>query len=264
MKSPIAALVLLLAFAAANAPAQDPASKAGTDADADAKDKVLVGPMSKFILDAFRDHEGKTLCSVGNVPVSAVRDQVVAYLKATGAGESVTRDAVEKSLWTLFPCPFSPLRTELLTATAKDVEGVWLFPYDSQPYRFGPNSPLQPRTPDQALACEIVGYFPGGELRTAAVLGAKSACPFRKAADLAPARKRPRVASWSMGADGRLKVTRSDIKDHIEEWDVYTVTRSFQSLNMEIKAGDLVAFLRRDKDNDDNAATEFRHLQRLK
>ena len=33
---------------------------------------------------------------------------------------------------------------------------------------------------------------------------------------------------------------------------------------MEIKAGDLIAFLRRDKDNDVNASSEFRHLQRLK
>jgi hypothetical protein len=33
---------------------------------------------------------------------------------------------------------------------------------------------------------------------------------------------------------------------------------------MEINAGDLIAYLRRDKDNDVNAATEFRHLQRLK
>ena len=96
------------------------------------------------------------------------------------------------------------------------------------------------------------------------MLGAKRACPFRKAADLNPARKAPRVASWAMAADGRLRVTRSDIKDYVEEWDVYVVTKAFQALNMEIKAGDLVAYLRRDKDNDVNAATEFRHLQRLK
>ena len=31
-----------------------------------------------------------------------------------------------------------------------------------------------------------------------------------------------------------------------------------------IQAGDLIAYLRREKDNDVNAATEFRHLQRLK
>ena len=67
-----------------------------------------------------------------------------------------------------------------------------------------------------------------------------------------------------MLSDGRLKVTRTDGKEHVEEWDVYAATKAFQALNMEIKAGDLIAFLRREKDNDVNAATEFRHLQRLK
>ena len=259
MKALISAFAFLLATAASNAPAQDTAPKA----DSASGDKVMVSPISKFILDMFNAHEGKTLCSVGNVPVNAVRDRVVEHLKATGAGESVTQDAVEKAVWTLFPCPFSPFRPELITATAKDIEGVWLFPYESQPYRYGPKSPLQPTTAERAVACEAVGYYPGGELRTGAVLGAKSPCPFRKAVDLAPARKRPRVADWAIGADGRLKVSRSDIKDYVEEWDVYSVTRSFQSLNMEIKAGDLVAFKRRDKDNDVNATTEFRHLQPL-
>lgn len=260
MKALISAFAFLLATASLTAPAQDTAPKA----DPASGDKIMVSPIGKFILDMFNAHEGKTLCSVGNVPLNAVRDRVVEHLKATGAGESVTQDAVEKAVWTLFPCPFTPFRSELIPATAKDIEGAWLFPHDSQPYRYGPKSPQQPTSADQAVACEVVGYFPGGELRTGAVLGAKNTCPFRKAADLAPARKRPRVASWTMSPEGRLKVTRSDINDHVEEWDVYSVTRSFQSLNMEIKAGDVVAFKRRDKDNDFNASTEFRHLQPLK
>ena len=95
-------------------------------------------------------------------------------------------------------------------------------------------------------------------------MGANVPCPFSKAADLAAARKRPRVASWTMAANGRLKVSRADVKDYIEEWDVYKVTKAFAALNLEIKAGDLIAYQRKDKDNDVNAATEFRHLQRLK
>ena len=62
---------------------------------------------------------------------------------------------------------------------------------------------------------------------------------------------------------GRLRISRADGKEHVEEWDIYTVTRSFQALNMEIKAGDLIAYLRKTKGNDVNASTEFRHLQRL-
>jgi hypothetical protein len=67
-----------------------------------------------------------------------------------------------------------------------------------------------------------------------------------------------------MIADGRLQVTRTDGSEHIEEWDIYAATRTFRALSMEIKAGDLIAYLRRTKDNDVNASTEFRHLQRLK
>jgi hypothetical protein len=261
MKIRIAAL--LLAFALGAASAQDKDKEKEKDAQTKEKE-AAAAQMDKFILDMFNAHQGRNLCMLGNVPVPVVRSMVVDRLKATGVSGTATQQQVETAVWTLFPCPFSPYRTELLPATAKDVEGVWLFPHDSQPYRYGPKSPQQPTDPAKAVACEVVAYFPQGELRTGMVLGAKRACPFRKAADVNPARKAPRLASWSMVSDGRLRVTRSDLKDYVEEWDIYAVTKSFQALNLEIKAGDLVAFLRKDKDNDVNAATEFRHLQRLK
>ena len=249
-------LALALALTSGSALAQDAK---------DSKEKeAQVAQMDKFILDMFSAHQGKTLCMLGNVPVGTVRSMVVEQLKAFGVTSAATQQQVESAVWTRFPCPFSPFRTEVLPATAKDIEGVWLFPYDSQPYRFGPRSPFQPTDPAKASACEAVGYFPKGELRTGLVLGAKTACPFRKAADLNPARKAPIIATWSMVSDGRLRVTRSDVKDYIEEWDVYTVTRGFVALNMEIKAGDLISYRRREPNNDVNAATEFRHLQRLK
>jgi hypothetical protein len=222
-----------------------------------------VSPMDKFILDMFSAHQGNTLCMLGNVPVSVVRGMVVEQLKTFGVKGDATQAQVESAVWTLFPCPFSPFRSEVIPATAKDIEGAWVFPYDAQPYRYGPKSPQQPSDPARAVACEAVGFFTKGEYRSGTVLGAKTACPFRKAADLAPARKRPHLLSWSMVSDGRLRITRADGKEHVEEWDVYAVTRGFQALNMEIQAGDLIAYLRKTKDNDVNAATEFRHLQRL-
>jgi hypothetical protein len=262
-------VAVALALAAGGALAQDKEKGAApapaAPADAQAKDReARAAALDKFILDMFSAHQGNTLCMLGNVPVPVVRGIVVDQLKASGVSEGATQQQVETAVWTAFPCPFSPLRAELLRATAKDIEGVWLFPHDSQPYRFGPKSPAQPSDPAKAIACEVVGYFPGGELRTGVVVGAKSKCPFRKAADVNPARKAPRVASWAMVADGRVRVTRTDNKDYIEEWDVYLVTKAFQALNMEIKAGDLVSFQRRSANNDVNAATEFRHLQRLK
>lgn len=259
MKNRFTACVLALALAAGAASAQDKEKEA-----AEAKLKEAAAQLDKFILDMFNAHQGNTLCMLGNAPVPVVRGLVVEQLKAAGVTGSATQQQVETAVWTAFPCPFSPLRAELLRATAKDIEGAWLFPYDSQPYRYGPKSPAQPTDPAKAIACEAVAYFPGGELRTGVVMGAKSKCPFRKAADLNPARKAPRVASWAMVADGRVRVTRADNKDYVEEWDIYLVTKGFQALNMEIKAGDLVSFQRRSANNDVNAATEFRHLQRLK
>jgi hypothetical protein len=237
----------------------------GLGQDKEDKEKeAQVALMNKFIVDTFNTHQGKTLCMLGNVPVAAVRAMVVAKLQVSGvgAGETATQPQVETALWTLFPCPFSPFRAELLPATAKDVQGVWLFPEDSQPYRFGPRSDKQPTTREQAITCEVVGFYPKGELRTGSVAGAKT-CPFRKAADADPARKRPRVLIWSMPSNGRLKVTRTDDKDYVEEWDIFAVTKTFRALSLEIKASDLIAY-RRDKDSDVNASTEFRHLQRLK
>ena len=262
MKSILPRLLVAILFAASAA--QGLAQE--KDKEADKEKESRIAQMDKFILDMFKAHQGKTLCMLGDVPVGKVRGMVIERLKATGvgAGQSAAQEQVEKAIWSLFPCPFSPYRAEVLPATAKDVEGVWLFPHDAQPYRYGPNSAQQPTSPDQAIACEAVGYYPKGELRTGAVMGANTTCPFKKAADLAAARKRPRVTSWEMVTNGRLKVTRTDVKDYIEEWDVYAVTKPFQALNLEIKAGDLIAYLRRTKDNDVNAATEFRHLQRLK
>ncbi|MBC7802632.1 MAG: hypothetical protein H7Y16_02055 [Candidatus Parcubacteria bacterium] len=254
------ALLFALFFAALAAPA----AAQDKDAGKEANETPAQAALDKFIVEMFAAHQGKSLCMLGTVPVPVVRSIVIEQLKSAGISGTASQQQVETALWTRFPCPFSPYRAELLPATAKDVEGVWLFPYESQPYRFGPSSPRQPSDPAKAIACEVVGYYPKGELRTGMVLGAKSACPFHKAADLSPARKRPQTVSWSLPAEGRMKVARSDGAEHVEEWDVFAVTRSFQALNMEIKAGDLIAYLRRDRDNDVNATIEFRHLQRLK
>ena len=263
MKTRFIATLFALALAAGAASAQD---KDKENEAAEARLKEAAAQLDQFIIDMFKQHNNKTLCMLGTVPVPVVRSMVVDQLKRSGVTGTASAQQLETAIWTVFPCPFSPVRTELLPATEKDVEGVWLFPYESQPYRYGQSSALQPTDPAKAIACEIIGYLPKGEYRSGTIVGARTskACTFRKAADLAPARKRPQVLSWSMGPNGRLKITRVDGKDHVEEWDVFVVTKTFQALNMEIKAGDLVAFVRREKDNEVNASTEFRHLQRLK
>ena len=63
--------------------------------------------------------------------------------------------------------------------------------------------------------------------------------------------------------DGRLSLVNAAAADQNQEWDVYVVAQPFSTSPMEFKVGDLVAYLRREKGNDINASTEFRHLQRL-
>src|SRR5262245_18939619 len=72
-----------------------------------------VSPISKYILDMFKAHEGNTLCSVGNVPVSAFEERALKELKLK-SGDQVPQVDLERAVWTLFPCPFSPARPELL------------------------------------------------------------------------------------------------------------------------------------------------------
>lgn len=112
------------------------------------------------------------------------------------------------------------------------------------------------------VKCDAVGYYPDGELRHAMSAG-KSKCPFEKAADLEDARKNPRVASWSVLRDGRISVSRTDVANHIEEWDVYAVTSPFSVYDVQFAVGDLVAYVRRENGNEVGAATQFRHLQKL-
>jgi len=250
---------LSIALAAGSPSAQQAVPKSG--AKPVAKKAAQGNPMDAFIEKAFKLHEDDLLCPV--TPFSAVRSNVIAQLKANGVTGTASDTEVLSALYTRFPCPFSPYRAELRPATAADVAGAWVSPAEAQPYRFAPKSPLRPATLAEAIKCEAVGYFDGGEYRTGAVLGS-SDCPFSKAADLEPARSRPKVASWSMVREGRARIERSDVKDYFEEWDIYAVTAPFRFETLALESGDLVAYKRAATDQALNAATEFRHLRRLK
>jgi hypothetical protein len=238
--------IVALAACAASALAQD----------------ALRDPMTKLISDMFNMHDGKTLCSDGATSLQKIRADVVEQLRSQGSGETVTAQAVAVALWTRYPCPFSPFRAELRPASAKDVEGVWVFPESDQQYRFGPRSDQPSPGGPLPVRCEAVAYYPDRDLRTV-IVASQRECPFRKAADVDIARVNPRVSDWKMLRDGRLSVTRTDVRNHIEEWDIYAVTAPFQVYTMQFEPGDLVAYVRRENGNEVNAATQFRHLKRL-
>lgn len=215
--------------------------------------------LSKMIWDMFQMRQGKTLCMAEATPLSAVRANVAGHLRRVGNASDPSPQAVATALWTLYPCPFSPFRPELRLATRQDIQGVWLFPEGSQKLRsrvrLGRSLP-----PTANARCDAVGYYPDGELRLA--FGG-DACPFEKAADLDRTERGISHLNWALLREGRVRITPPEGPELTEEWDVFAVETPFQVDNVQFKAGDLVTYVRREKGNEVNAATQFRHLQRL-
>ena len=220
-------------------------------------------PVTKLITEMFRAHGSKTLClPPTGAPVESIRSSLLARLRAEGPHTNATGQKAAEALWALYPCPFAPARKELRVATTEDTEGAWVYASESQFLRRGPSTTQQPFLGPLAITCEAVGYFSDGELRTAIITG-QSKCPFESASAFDAVRQFPRVSSWRFLRDGRIAVTRTDVLNHIEEWDVYSVIEPFEFSGVRFYAGDLVSYARRGPGNEVGAATQFRHLKRL-
>lgn len=217
--------------------------------------------ISKFIQDTAQMNKDKSIC-LDRPDAPIVRRNLYKHVQTKAQQPTVTPQALAMAMLELYPCPFSPYRSELRPATEKDIEGVWLFPESSQKLRFpakldreGPAGPVP-------VKCDAVGYYPNGELRHAVVAG-QPLCPFEKSSDLEVARQHPIVSTWAMLRAGRIAVTRTDVVGHIEEWDAYAVVTPFSFNDIQFSAGDLIAYVRKENGNEIGAATQFRHLKRL-
>ena len=219
-------------------------------------------PLGQFILDLFKRHQGDTLCTEGPAELAQIRSTLAEHFKGNDPKQHMPAKDVAIALWTRYPCPFSPYRPQLRPAKAKEIEGVWLFPESSQKYRFGPRSSRKPAPGSQPVRCDAVAYYPNGEQRHAVMAGQPD-CPFRTAADIDLSHVNQRVASWSLLRDGRVSVKRTDVDGHIEEWDLFVVIEPFQVHGLNLQAGELISYLRREDGSELNAATQFLHLQRL-
>lgn len=228
-----------------------------------AAQQVPLDLVDKVIIGLFRDHNTKLLCLNENSSLPAIKSSIEARLQQMPAGSAQSQDAIAKAVYTQYPCPFSPYRKELNAASAADIDGVWLFPEQSQKLRFGPGSPNWTANRLPPIRCEGVAYYSGGEARNVQIRGTLP-CSFASAKDMDVSRKNPRVASWSVPSDGDLTINRTDVPGHIEEWEVFVVTSPFEVQRFRFDVGDLVQYLRRERGNEFNAATMFRHLQRLR
>ena len=218
--------------------------------------------VTKVIVGLFKDHNRKYLCLGENSSLPVIRAAVDAELMRLPPGAAESQNTIATVVFTKYPCPFAPAGNRFRPASAKDVEGVWLFPESSQRLRFGPDSPMWQRQASLPVKCEAVAYYENAEARNAQIVG-QMPCPFAAARDMDVSRRNPKVATWSMLRGGRLKVDRTDVPGHVEEWDIFVVEAPFQVATMTINSGDLVAYLRRERGNEVNAATTFRHLRKL-
>jgi hypothetical protein len=210
-------------------------------------------------------YQGHVVCIPNGENLATVRPVLEQELQSRGVQGLPSPHQIRVAMVSRYPCPFSPLRPELRFAKVSDIEGVWQYPHASQKLRFGPQSSGWQRFRGlPPIVCESLAYYSGGEARnTQLFLDAGKPCPFTRAEDLDATRQNPRVMSWSMPTQGRIVISRTDIQGHIEEWEVFVVTQAFEFANVKFQTGDLVSYIRKERGNDINAATSFRHLQKL-
>lgn len=222
-----------------------------------------VDVVDKVIAGLFEKQSGKFLCLSQNESHAAIRATVMKSLKGVDLNlrDKATEDTISKVIYTKFPCPFSPDRPELRPAKTADVTGAWLFPEASQRYRYGPKSPLwESRAGLPPIRCEGIFYGPNGRMALDQAVG-DAACPtFEK---LKKMEAQAKGEAWSLIRDGRMRVGRTDAPNDFEEWDIFVVKTNFDFSGTKFRKGDLVEYRRREKGNEFNVATMFRHLQKM-
>jgi hypothetical protein len=219
--------------------------------------------VARLMVNLFKQHNLQFLCLSQDSTLESLRPSLDGKLTGIDLTKLTQENAnaIATVIYTAFPCPFSPDRPELKLATAGELLGNWIVPEASQKLRYGPKSTQwqsQPGMPP--IRCEGVSYYPDGESRVAEFRGALS-CPTSK--DMEAMRKLPKVETWKLLRDGRLQSNHTGRPNEPEEWDIYVVEKPFEFAKINFATGDLVAYLRKSKNNNLNVSTVFRHLQRL-
>lgn len=215
------------------------------------------------LLSVFQRDASNTVFSPRNSSLKEMRVLFDPFTKGIDLSSQASYPALAQAVYTAFPCPFSPLRSELKVSTKEELLGHWLFPDASLRLRHGPKSPAwqlpSPNIPH--IKCEGVLFGESGEYRVVQIRG-QLACPTPDS--MQAMRTLPTVQSWSFLPNGRVKISRTDVPAQFEEWEIYTVKTPFEFFSIKFAVGDLVAYLRRHPGNEIGAATTFRHLQQLK
>lgn len=213
------------------------------------------------------------ICMPINTSEDAFHHQLQTALTKLDAFVKPSIEQETTALYVAYPCPFSPERDELKPAIQKDIEGAWLFPESSQKLRLNLNS-VAFRTNPIPSKCDAVVYYPDGEMRAAEIKEKVSlialTCPFintKNIYSLLPSGQK--IVHWALLGEGRVQITRTDVKDYVEEWNIYVVQKDFEFAGVKFKRGDLAAYERPAIKITGNHSYQevispiFRHLQRL-
>ncbi len=216
------------------------------------------------LFDIFERANRDLVCLEKNMEPAELVQALRPRLAALSADERDSIHTVSKLVYTTFPCPFSPQRPELRPATREDLIGYWLFPEASLNFKFGPNSSQWQQYPASTpWKCEGISFLASGRYQVMAGLGRNFQCPTPKTMEDLQAL--PQVQSWTVLPGGNIRITRTDVPEAWEEWEIYQVVTpfTFQPLGKSFGQGDLLAYRRVSQGNRLNIAEQFRHLQRM-
>lgn len=212
------------------------------------------------LLSVFQRDNGKLVCAPRNAGLAEMKGLFAPFTEGIDTTSQASYPDLARAVYAAFPCPFSPRRAELVPATKQDLADAWLFPDASLRLRHPPGSPAwAPKPGVPHIKCEGVLFEPSGEYRVLQIRGQLD-CPTRDS--LGAMRQLPRVSSWAFAENGRVRITRTDVPSHVEEWEIYRVREAFSFATVNFAPGDLLAWLRREPGNEIGAGTAFRHLQR--
>lgn len=216
-----------------------------------------------LLLNLFERNNLSTLCLEKGMYAPELVQAFRPHLNRLTTEERDSVQAVTSAIYAAFPCPFSPQRPELSPARREDLVGYWLFPQETITLKFGSASPAWKQYPvNTPWKCEGISFVESGRYHVMGML-ANGPCP--TAAALKSMEAFPNVQSWELIDNGKVRITRTDVPEAWEEWEIYRVTTPFtvKALGKSFDEGDLLAYQRASKNNSVNIAEQFRHLRRL-
>ena|GEM_PF-5723860 len=198
-----------------------------------------VSPMDTINLMAqmVSDYDGKSICAK-SAKVMELAQALHNYSTAhPEKGDRLSQKDIYISLIERFPCPFNPKQAPVRRATNTDLFGYWELVPES--IRIKTNLFRKDPFPSN---CQYFFFSEDRDMRSIDMI-VNDACPSVTVTDFKAAKALPKVIDWKVESSGNLEITRTDIPNYIESWDVFIATTSFTQSGVTFKPGDLLLFM---------------------